>query len=493
MGSSGSASHGRLLVAEDERFLLDTLGGYLESCGFEVARAATLAEAHRHLDESDVDAAILDVGLPDGNGLSLLERARPGRSVVISAAPDEARYARWGVQHSLAKPVDLAELTQLVFRLIERGEEPARRQPAAVEPSAPRDLDAVPLEAPLASLVAPPGGSLRWSWACRNLPLRGEIDVDEAAESPRAGDVVVAEVRSVGAHTRLTLSDNQRLRIYPGDRIVGVLGARYATDAFEAGVVHCEDLHLLTGAGMMGTVRTRHAGTRRPTELDYVAHLVDQRGVPVNLKELRFEPAEAAPAPAPLVLVAGTGMNTGKTTSVSLLVKGLLRRGLRVAACKVTGSVSHRDLSEIRATGAHDSRDFSDYGFPSTYLISREDLIGLFHAMLRDAGRSSPDVVVMEIADGVLQRETTMLLEDPTVRACTRGVLLAAPCSASALHGVERIRKLGHEVLAVSGVITNAPLFVRELEEHSDVTTASSRNGGAELAEVVTRHAGVGG
>lgn len=121
MSPKRNLPNARLLIAEDERLLLDTLGGYLESLGFEVARAATLAEAHRHLDEADVDAAILDVGLPDGDGLSLLERAGSARSVVISAVPDEQRYARRGVRHALAKPIDLAELAQLLLRLLGRG------------------------------------------------------------------------------------------------------------------------------------------------------------------------------------------------------------------------------------------------------------------------------------------------------------------------------------------------------------------------------------
>jgi hypothetical protein len=96
------------------------------------------------------------------------------------------------------------------------------------------------------------------------------------------------------------------------------------------------------------------------------------------------------------------------------LAKALLRLGLRVAACKVTGSISHRDLNELRATGVHDVRDFSDYGFPSTYLCENAELIDLFEAILTDAAIASPDIVVMEIADGLLQRETQM----PTAGCC---------------------------------------------------------------------------
>ena len=336
------------------------------------------------------------------------------------------------------------------------------------------------------------GRVLRWSWACRHLEASATLELCEPPPTPRAGDVVVVQVRRVGYHTRLTTADNQRLRLFSGDCIVGVLGARYATAAFEGEVDGIEELHLLTGAGMFGTVRTRCHDARNPTEVDHIGHIANHDGAPLNLKDLLFCPAAPASTP-PLFLVVGTSMNSGKTTAARKLVKSLLDHGIRVAACKATGSVSHRDLAELRSTGAYDVRDFSDYGFPSTYLSSPRELIGLFHTMVRDAGQAYPDVIVVEIADGVLQRETTMLLGDPTVRACTRGVVLTATCAPSALFGVTRIREFGHRVLGVSGVMTNFPLFVRELREHADVAVASSSVDGDELASLVLEELGEDG
>ena len=107
----------RLLVAEDEELLREVLSSFFEARGFEVARARSLAEAERHLVAGSFDAAIVDVGLPDGDGLTLIARADPSRSVVISARPDERRYARFGVRHHLAKPLDLPELAELVSSL----------------------------------------------------------------------------------------------------------------------------------------------------------------------------------------------------------------------------------------------------------------------------------------------------------------------------------------------------------------------------------------
>ena len=160
-----------------------------------------------------------------------------------------------------------------------------------------------------------------------------------------------------------------------------------------------------------------------------------------------------------------------------------LHQGLRVAACKLTGSVSHRDQYALRGTGAHHVRDFSDYGYPSTYLCERDELTALFDAMMADAAAAVPDVTVVEIADGVLQRETMLLLEDDYVKQRIHGVVLTAGCALSALRGVEEIERRGHQVVTVSGLITNAPLFVREFDAHRpDVPVASSTDDGAALA-----------
>ena len=176
-------------------------------------------------------------------------------------------------------------------------------------------------------------------------------------------------------------------------------------------------------------------------------------------------------------------MNSGKTTTVSKLVHGLVRRGMRVAAAKLTGSVSHRDLHELKATGALDVRDFSDYGFPSTYLCSEDELVSLFHTMLADASRAQPEVLVVEIADGILQRETTILLDSSEMRQAVSSVVLCAACSTSALRAVQEIEAKGHHLACVSGRITSSPLFVRELVGRASIPVVSSAAGGSSIAD----------
>jgi hypothetical protein len=306
--------------------------------------------------------------------------------------------------------------------------------------------------------------------------------------APQVGDFALVQVTTIGYHSRIATTEGHKLRLYPGDVVTGVFGNRYATDAFEAEVRSTENLHILTDAGMIGTVRSRHAETKRPTELRFLGYLGDTSGQRLNLRAFRAHPAPTSSKLKSVLLVVGTAMNSGKTTTAAKLVKSLLRRGIRVTACKLTGSVCQRDRGEFHAAGAHFAQDFSDYGFPSTYLATEEQLLGLFESMLADAAQADPDITVLEVADGVLQRETKLLLGHSEVRRRVDGVVLAAPCSASALFGIEQLHEHGHRVVAVSGRITNSPLCMREFADGSSIPVASSAGDADELAALVIEH-----
>lgn len=337
------------------------------------------------------------------------------------------------------------------------------------------------------------GGSLHWSWACRHLATDTIWTTASDVETPPApGDLGLFTVEQLGQHERLVMRDNRRLRIYPGDMIVGVFGSRYATDAYEAELDGLDDLSLLTGGGMVGTVRSRHRKTSAATRLRFDGFLGDERGRRVNLKTRLFAPRRAVILPRRLFLVVGTGMNTGKTTSSVKLIKGLGEQGLSVAACKLTGSVSNRDQDEMRAASARLVLDFSDYGFPSTYLCEREELLALWHTMLADIEKVQADVVVMELADGILQRETALLLRERAVRAAVTGVVVTADSALSALAAVGRVQQLGYEIAAVTGLFTSSPLYVREFSEESSVPAYSSAGSAAELVQRIATCGAVG-
>ena len=105
-----------VLLVEDESVLRRCLAAHLETRGARVRAAGSLEEAHTLLADHEFDVAILDVGLPDGDGLSLLDQTRPEASVVITAQPDPQRFEQKGVQYALEKPLDLNEVSRVLER-----------------------------------------------------------------------------------------------------------------------------------------------------------------------------------------------------------------------------------------------------------------------------------------------------------------------------------------------------------------------------------------
>ena len=73
--------------------------------------------------------------------------------------------------------------------------------------------------------------------------------------------------------------------------------------------------------------------------------------------------------------------------------------------------------------------------------------------------------MVLEIADGVLQRETAALLEGAAFSRLVGGIVMAAQDSMGAVAGVNWLRKRSHPLLALSGLLTAAPLQITEARE----------------------------
>ena len=117
----------RVLVVEDEPELSALLRGALEQGGFVTDAAASVADANEHLKSAEYDAAILDLGLPDGDGLALLRALRrAGNTLPVliltarDAPEDRVRGLDTGADDYVVKPFHLAEILSRVRALLRR-------------------------------------------------------------------------------------------------------------------------------------------------------------------------------------------------------------------------------------------------------------------------------------------------------------------------------------------------------------------------------------
>lgn len=117
----------KILVVEDEDSLRETIIRSLEKERYTVESAATFNEAGMKLNDYDYDCVILDIMLPGGSGLTLLEELKKRRkrdSVIIISAKDsiedKVTGLDLGADDYLTKPFHLAELNARVKSVIRR-------------------------------------------------------------------------------------------------------------------------------------------------------------------------------------------------------------------------------------------------------------------------------------------------------------------------------------------------------------------------------------
>lgn len=313
--------------------------------------------------------------------------------------------------------------------------------------------------------------SAKWAYATRRVPVEKAQRLVQGAVVPRIGDLALAKVRRIGQHKRLELISGRRAMLAAGDEMVVVFGNRYAPDQFE-GIIpeSLGSCHLVAAGGIAARMTFKNEAVRSPTAIETVGLVADAEGRVLNLSDYALAAAGNCERVRPLVLaVVGSSMNAGKTTTVVNLVRGLTEAGYAVSAGKVTGTGAGGDHWLMEDAGARRVLDFVDAGHPSTYRLAPGVVKQIFVSLLNHLNQDDTDVIVIEVADGLLQTETEDLLASDLFSHLVDGVFYAACDALGALHGLQRMAEWGLSVLAVSGLITRSPLAVRELLDRVDV------------------------
>ncbi len=148
---------------------------------------------------------------------------------------------------------------------------------------------------------------------------------------------------------------------------------------------------------------------------------------------------------------------------------------MRVGACKVTGTGSGGDLWSMMDAGAAHALDFTDVGFSTTAGCDIEEVEAGAHQILAHLESLGVDIVVMEIADGLLQRETAALLSAPSrLPARLDAVVLAAADAMGATAGADWLAQRRLPLRAVSGLVTASPLAAHEASTQCGVDIVST-------------------
>jgi molybdopterin-guanine dinucleotide biosynthesis protein len=312
-----------------------------------------------------------------------------------------------------------------------------------------------------------------WAFATRRVPVNAAALLLPPVGKPETGDLILAAVDSLGQHPGLQLPSGRRMQMFPGDEIVVAYGNRYASNQFESEVPNTlGPCHLSAGGGIASRVTSWHVRMKSPTQITPIGLLANNQGRRINLRDYALPTLMRFPSNhLTTIAVVGTGMDSGKTQSCAYLVRGLIAAGLRVAYIKITGTGAGADTWLLKDAGASPVLDFTDAGMSTTYLAPLSQIETALVSLLAHAANESVDAAVVEIADGVLQIETSALLKSEVFASLVGGLMMASQDSMGASAGVHWLKQNARPpVLGLCGILSAAPLQAREATQALGLT-----------------------
>src|SRR5918998_626896 len=328
------------------------------------------------------------------------------------------------------------------------------------------------------------------------LALPKTVALVSASESPKAGDVVVVRALTDSAtYNMLELPTGRLAKINPGDLLLGVLGRRRALKGFVGDIPPTlqsgDQLHLLNMGGVIGYCTGHHSSLGDAIKLEVIGLVCDESGSVLNIADAALPPRTSLGDTAPIVMIAGTSMNSGKTYAATEIVKQATRAGLRVAAAKLSGVACLRDTLNMADHGAVATASFLDAGLPSTVGVG--DLAPVAKAVIARLNESAPDLVVVELGDGILGGYSVdSVFDDAELREAIAAVVFCASDYVGVWGGVELFRRRGMGVDLVAGSVTDSRMGEEFIEREFGVPAGNAKRDGVRLFELIRPKLGSG-
>lgn len=310
---------------------------------------------------------------------------------------------------------------------------------------------------------------------------------------------VLIAVRVLNNKTRynqLELTSGRMATVNQGDIVVGALGHRNALRGYSghlpAALNVGDNIQLLNIGGVMGFCDSANPDVGPPFDCEVLGTVLDfpflgeRIGVPARVgAEKLDEGATLNTAGVPVVALAGTCMDSGKTAAACAIVGRLRHLGLHVAACKATGVSLRRDILAMEDAGARETMIFSDLGIVTTTAANGP---ALTRALLSGLAKYTPDVIILELGDGLLGAYgVEAILSDAAIRDALTAVVLCANDPVSAWGGAKILREqFSIDPLIVTGPATDNAVGIDQIAERLELPGINALSNGVALGDAIS-------
>ena len=318
-----------------------------------------------------------------------------------------------------------------------------------------------------------------------------------SADIPCEEGVLVA-VRVLNNKTRynqLELTSGRMATVNQGDVVVGALGHRKALRGYSGrlptDLKPGDTIQLLNIGGVLGLCDSANPDVGPPFECEVLGtvlhfpYLGERIGVPARAGASLLDAAAALDTKGvPVVALAGTCMDSGKTAASCAIVGRLRHLGMNVSACKATGVSLRRDILAMEDAGAGETMIFSDLGIVTT---TADNGPALTRSLLTSLAGNKPDVIVLELGDGLLGAYgVEAILSDASIRDALTAVILCANDPVSAWGGARILREqFAIEPAVVTGPATDNSVGVDQITDRMSLPAINALSNGVALGDLI--------
>ncbi len=327
-----------------------------------------------------------------------------------------------------------------------------------------------------------------------NVPVRRDARLTPNVEASE-GYVIAARIEGdKSTYNQLEDLHGRMVSLQAGDVVAGVLGQRNALRGYSGHVPESiavgDRLQILNLGGVIGKCTSVNPALGRPFDIEVLGGVLvfpefeSRAGVPAHIGMNALTAGEGAIPKRPVVYIAGTCMNSGKTTAACQLIRQLAKRGYLVGGCKLTGVSLRRDTLQMKDYGARWAATFTDAGIVST---SGRNSLGVARTLFTHLANAGAEVIVAELGDGILgEYGVAEILEDSELASMATAVVMCSNDPVGTWGAMELMReRFGLTIHAVTGPTTDNAVGTRYVKEQLGLAAMNARTDGEALGELV--------
>ncbi len=277
------------------------------------------------------------------------------------------------------------------------------------------------------------------------------------------GQLIAVKVISVNPnYNKLELVSGRITELTEGDIIVGALGNRIASSGMTGSVPtelnKHDKIHILNLGGVIGNCKDFNILLGPATECEVLGSVVDNSNKQLNLVDYsKIKKEMKINNKVPSIAVIGTGIDSGKTTVTSFIIKTLSNYFKKINACKLAGTASQKDLYSYEDNGAYKTSDFVDYGLPSTCMNDKKTIQSCSASIIGNMSEDA-EIILMELGDGYHgDYGTKEIIQNTDITESIEVIVICAYDVSGAVNIIENLKSnnLDNKLLIISGPVTN--------------------------------------